>query len=175
MKGITWRGRVITVVLAGLVAAGTFGAATATADGDRVVHFRDTAGPFTNVWGACGAIETVTVNVHGTVFFDENGTWVRTLEHAFYDSVVTGPTGESISLDARQNAEFTAGGVTTLTGQSANVRAPGQGLLYQDVGRLVIDTTVPFPGETLFVSAHAVSFEAFDPDALGAAICAAVG
>jgi hypothetical protein len=51
----------------------------------------------------------------------------------------------------------------------------GLGLLYQDVGRLVFDVTVPFPGETLFASAKAVSFEAFDPDKLGAAICTAVG
>jgi hypothetical protein len=55
------------------------------------------------------------------------------------------------------------------------VRAPGLGLLYQDVGRLVFDDTVPFPGETLFESAKVVSFEAFDPDALAAAVCAAVG
>jgi hypothetical protein len=99
--------------------------------------------------------ETVTVTVHGTEFFDENGTWVRTLLHASYDSVLTGPTGTSIPLDAHQNAEFTAEGINTLTGQSANVSAPGLGLLYQDVGRLVFDITVPFPGETLFVSAKA--------------------
>ena len=55
------------------------------------------------------------------------------------------------------------------------MRAPGHGLLYQDVGRLVFDESVPFPGQTLFASAKAVSFEAFDPDKLAAAICAAVG
>jgi hypothetical protein len=69
----------------------------------------------------------------------------------------------------------TAEGIHTLTGQGANVRAPGLGLLYQDGGRLVFDLTGPFPGETLFVSAKAVSFETFDPDKLGAAICVAVG
>ncbi len=127
------------------------------------------------MWGTCGAIETVTVTVHGTIFFDENGNWVRTLEHASYDSVLTGPTGTSISFDAHQNVEFTAAGVITLTGQGANVRAPGLGVVYQDVGRLVVDVTVPFPGETLFVSASAVSFEAFDPARLGPAICTAVG
>ena len=117
----------------------------------------------------------MTVTVHGTVFFDENGNWVRTLEHASYDSVLTGPTDESIPFDGHQNAEYTAAGVNTLTGQGPNVRAPGLGLLYQDVGRIVFDATVPFPGEKLFVSAKAVAFEAFDPDKLGAAICAAVG
>jgi hypothetical protein len=177
MKGNTRRGRAVvlaTVALAALMAAGSLGVATAAAE-SGVVQFRDSAGPFTNVWGSCGAIETVTVTVHGTVFFDENGAWVRTLEHAFYDSVVTGPTGKSISFDGHQNAEFTASGITTLTGQGANVRAPGLGVLYQDVGRLVVDVTGPFPGKTLFVSAKAVSFEAFDPDKLGTAICAAVG
>ena len=176
MKGITRRVRVFvvaTLVSASLVAAGSFGAATAAAN--SVVHFRQTEAPFTTVWGSCGAIETVTITVHGTAFFDDNGTWVRTLRHFFYDSVVTGPSGESISLDGHQNLQITAAGVLTLTGQGANVRAPGLGLLYQDVGRLVVDVTVPFPGETLFASAHAVSFEPFDPDALGAAICAAVG
>jgi hypothetical protein len=165
----------VTVALAGLVAAELPRAAAASPGHDRVVHFRDTAGPFTNVWGACSAVETVTVTVHGTVFFDADGTWVRTLEHAAYDSVLSGPTGTSIPFDGHQNAEFTAVGITTLTGQGPNVRAPGRGLLYQDVGRLVFDVTVPFPGETLFASAKAVSFDAFDPDKLGAAICVAVG
>jgi hypothetical protein len=178
MRNTIRKGRTLaiaTIALAGLFAAGSLAVATAAAGSDSVLHYRDTAGPFTNAWGSCGAIETVTVTVHGTVFFDANGDWVRTIEHAAYDSVVTGPTGRSISLDAHQNAEFTAAGINTLSGQSANVRAPGLGLLYQDVGRIVFDVTVPFPGETLFVSAKAVSFDAFDEDKLGAAICAAVG
>ena len=87
---------------------------------------------------------------------------------------LTGPTGKSISLDAHQNAEFTAAGINTLSGR-LNVRAPSLGLLYQDVGRLVFDVTASFPGETLFLSAKAVSFDAFDEDKLGAAICTAVG
>ena len=160
----------------GLLASLTIGPiAGAAADSERVVHFKDTAGPFTNAFEPCGAIETVTVTVNGTEFLDESGASVRTLAHFFYDSVVSGPTGSTISLDAHQNAEFTPEGINTLTGQGANVRAPGDGLLYQDAGRLVFDDTVPFPGETLFASAKAVSFEAFDPDKLAAAICAAVG
>ena len=47
--------------------------------------------------------------------------------------------------------------------------------MYQDVGRLVTDVTGPFPGVTLFASAKSVSFAAFDPDELAAAICTAVG
>jgi hypothetical protein len=174
MKGNTWRARGLAVALVAL-AAGSVAITSATAGNDRVLHFSDTSDPETNVWGPCGAVETVTKTVHGTVFFDENGNWVRTLEHAFYDSVVVGPTGKSISLDAHQNAEFTASGINTLSGQGLNVRAPGLGVLYQDVGRLVFDVTTPFPFETLFASAKSVSFEAFDPDKAGAAICAAVG
>lgn len=163
------------IVLAGLVAAAALAVAGTAAGNDRVLQFRDTAGPFTNTWGSCGAVETVTVTVHGTVVFNAEGDWVRTLEHAAYDSVLTGPTGSTIRFDAHQNAEFTAEGIVTLTGQGPNVRAPGRGLLYQDVGRLVFDATVPFPGDTLFASAKSVSFDVFDPDKLGAAICAAVG
>ena len=62
-------------------------------------------------------------------------------------------TGEAINLDAHQNAEFTPQGINTLTGQGPNVRAAGHGLLYQDVGRLVFDDSMPFPGESLFASA----------------------
>jgi hypothetical protein len=174
MKGNTWRARALAVALVAL-AAGSVVITSAMAGNDRVLHFSDTSDPETNVWGPCGAVETVTKTVHGTVFFDENGNWVRTLEHAFYDSVVVGPTGKSISLDAHQNAEFTASGINTLSGQGLNVRAPGLGVLYQDVGRLVFDVTTPFPFETLFASAKSVSFEAFDPDKAGAAICDAVG
>lgn len=45
------------VLLASLAAGPIAGAA---ADADRVVHFRDTAGPSTNVYDPCGATETVT-------------------------------------------------------------------------------------------------------------------
>ena len=173
MKGITWKARAVAFAIVAL-AAGSVAVASAAAGNDRVLHFSDTAGPFTNVWGSCGAIETVTVTVHGTVFFDEEGNWVRTLEHAFYDSVVVGPTGRSISLDAHQNAEFTVSGINTLSGQGLNVRAPGLGVLYQDVGRLVFDVTDP-TGKTVFASAKSVGFDEFDTDKVGAAICAAVG
>jgi hypothetical protein len=146
----------------------------APAGGERVVRFGFTEGPFTNVFAPCGATESVTVTVRGADVFDAGGTFIRSRAHFSYDSVVTGPTGTSIALDAHQNQKVTAAGVLTLTGQGANVRAPGMGLLYQDVGRLVVDVSGPFPGQTMFASAKAVSFEAFDPDALAAAICAAV-
>jgi len=161
------------IAVAGLVAVGSLAVGSAAAGTDRVVQYRDTAGPFTNVWGSCDAIETVTVTVRGTAYFDGNGDWVRTIEHFAYDSELSGPGG-TIPFDAHQNLEITAAGILTLTGQGPNVRAPGRGVLYQDVGRLVVDVTVPFPGDTLFASAKTVSFEASDPDKLGAAICEAL-
>ncbi len=167
--------RIAGTMLAVLASIAAGPIAAADADGERVDHFRFTEGPTTNVFELCGAIETVTVIVHGSDHYDAGGAWVRSLVHFSYDSVVTGPTGKAISLDAHQNAEFTPQGINTLTGQGPNVRAPGHGLLYQDVGRLVFDDSMPFPGESLFASAKAVSFEAFDPDKLAAAICAAVG
>jgi hypothetical protein len=54
------------------------------------------------------------------------------------------------------------------------VRAPGVGVLYQDVGRLVFDVTDP-TGKTVFASAKSVGFDEFDVDKVGAAICSAVG
>ena len=146
-------GRIASTMLAVLASVAAGPSAAAAGDSDRVDHFRMTEGPTTNVWGPCGAIETVTVTVRGTAYFDAGGAWARSLVHFSYDSVVTGPTGEAISLDAHQNAEFTPQGINTLTGQGPNVRAAGHGLLYQDVGRLVFDDSMPFPGESLFASA----------------------
>lgn len=149
-------------------------AAVASAGSGRVEHFVFSDGPFTNVYEPCGAVETATVTIHDTNFYDANGVFTRTVEQFDTDSVVIGPTGKSISLDSHQTLTF-ADGIAALTGQGPNVRAPGLGLIYQDVGRLVTDVTVPYPGETLFASAKSVSFAAFDPDQLAAAICTAVG
>lgn len=156
---------------AGIVAGPVAVAAAAPAS---VVHTSFTEGPFTSVYEPCGAVETVTIHVRDTDFYDGSGEFVRGIVHFFYDSVVTGPSGRSISLDAHQTLEF-QDGVATLTGQGPNVRAPGLGLLYQDVGRQVTDVTGPPPGVSLFSSAKSVSFAAADPDELAAAICTAVG
>ena len=161
---------------AALIAALVATAAPASGADRRVQHFRFTSPPTTSVYEPCGAREVVSVSERGTDYFDAAGDLIRTRVHFFYDSVVTGESGRSIRLDAHQSLRIDhRSGVITLTGQSANVRAPGEGVLYQDVGRLVVDTTVPFPGETLFTSAKAVSFEAFDLERLSAAICVAVG
>lgn len=172
---MTWRARGGMLALALLTSAAGGPIAAATADSDRVVRFHFTEGPFTNAYDPCGAVESVTVTARGMDFFDAGGAFIRSRTHFAYDSVVTGPTGRTIRLDAHQTQTVTAAGILTLTGQGANVRARGAGVLYQDVGRLVVDINGPFPGETLFASDKAVSFEAFDPDRLAAAICAAVG
>ena len=149
--------------------------AVAAADSERTVQFSAFNGPFTTVYEPCGAVETLTITEHGTEYFDENGDSLRLRVHYFYDSVVTGPTGKSISMNSHQMGVFTPAGINTLTGQGPNVRAPGLGLIYQDVGRLVFDISNPPEAETLFASAKSVSFAAFDPDKLAAAICTAVG
>ena len=164
----------IGAMAAAIAASVAITTATAAAASPRVEHYRFTSPPASSTYPPCGAVETVTVTERGTIYYDGDGDWLRTRVHFFYDSEVTGPSG-SISLDAHQNLTITAAGILTLTGRSANVRAPGMGLLYQDVGRLVVDTSTPFPGETLFASAKSVSFEAFDPERLAAAICTAVG
>jgi hypothetical protein len=156
------------------VVVATGPAAVATAGDGRVEHLVYSDGPFTNVYAPCGAIEIATVAIHDTNFYDAGGAFSRTVEQFDTESVVTGPTGKSISLDAHQTLKF-ADGIATLTGQGPNVRAPGMGLIYQDVGRLVTDVTAHYPGETLFASAKSVSFAAADPDELAAAICTAVG
>jgi hypothetical protein len=148
--------------------------AVAAAGDDRVEHVPTfTEGPFTTVHEPCGAVENMTLTVRDTNFWDDDGNLVRSIEHFLYESVVTGPNGKSISLQAHQTFEF-ENEIVTLTGQGATIRAPGHGVLYQDVGRLVTDVSGPFPGVTLLASAKSVSFAAADPDKLSAAICTAV-
>lgn len=169
---MTTAGRRGAAALLATVAAAGIGAVPASAGGERTVQVRDVAGPFVNPFPSCGARETVTVRVRATEFYDASGELVRIRAHYAYDSVLTGPTGRTIGFDAHQSAEWTPGGITTLTGQGPTIRVPGRGVLYQDVGRLVFDEST---GATLFASAKAVSFEAFDPARLEAAVCAAVG
>jgi hypothetical protein len=145
----------------------------AAADSIRVGHESYVYPLDPAVYEPCGAVETVMVYQEDNDFYDADGIWVRSVKHFFYDSVVTGPTGTTISLDAHQSLEITADGIATHRGQGPNVRVPGSGLLYQDVGRLVTD--ISGPGENVFASAKAVAFEAFDADRLAAAICTAVG
>jgi hypothetical protein len=164
-------GRRGAALLAAALAAAGLAAAPASAAGERVQQITDVAGPFVNPFPSCGAYETVTVTLRATEFYDASGELIRIRAHYAYDSVLTGPTGITIPFDAHQNAEFLPSGINTLTGQGPTVRAPGRGVLYQDVGRLVFDDTT---GRTLFTSAKAVSFEAFDPARLEAAVCAAV-
>jgi hypothetical protein len=149
--------------------------AVASADNLRVQHLPPfTEGPFTTVHEPCGAVENMTLTVRDTNFWDDDGNLVRSIEHFLYESVVTGPNGKTIRLQAHQTFEF-EDEIVTLTGQGAIIRAPGHGVVYQDVGRLVTDVSGPFPGVTLFASAKSVSFAAADPDKVSAAICTAVG
>jgi hypothetical protein len=149
--------------------------AVASAGNDRVEHVPVfTEGPFTTVHEPCGAVENMTVTVRDTNYWDADGNLIRSIEHLLYKSVVTGATGNSIRLQAHQTFEF-QDDVVTLTGQGAIIRAPGQGVIYQDVGRLVTDVSGPFPGVNLFASAKSITFAAADPAKLSAAICTAVG
>ena len=85
------RARIATSLLALLASIAAGPIATATAASERVDHFRVTDGPSTNAFEPCGAIETVTVTVHGADYYDAGGGWVRSLVHFAYDSVVAGP------------------------------------------------------------------------------------
>jgi hypothetical protein len=109
--------RLASTMLAVLARTAAGPITAAAADSERVNHLRRTEGPATNIFEPCGAIETVTATLHGTDYYDAGGAWVRSLVHFSYDSVVAGPTGKTISLDAHQNAAFTPQGIDTLTGQ----------------------------------------------------------
>ena len=99
---------------------------------------------------------------------------MRSIEHFLYESVVTSPSGKSIRLQAHQNFEF-QDEVVTLTGQGAIIRAPVRVSSIRTSAGSSPMSACRFPGVTLFASAKSVSFVVGDPDAVSAAICAAIG
>jgi hypothetical protein len=118
----------------------------------------------------CGVLETTTVTVSEKAFF-ENGEWVRSVVHATFDGVYTGPTGKTLANRTTQNGVFTPDRNAT-SGQGSFLRGAG-GVLVHDSGRLVFD---PATGATIRSSAKAVGFD--DPDGPGvleAALCARLG
>ena len=120
---------------------------------------------------SCGVVEHTTATIDGTAYFADDGTWLRDFVRFRYVATYNDrATGRTIDYRTRQVAEFTPD-TGTLRGQGTFVRVPGDGVLLRDVGRLVFD---PRTGETVFESAHVISFEDPDPgSAYDAAICAA--
>lgn len=136
-------------------------------------HFSFTLDSETVTYQPCGATEVLGGSVSGVVFFDENGTPARILNHFDYEGTITAPDGRTFSDDAHQTAILTPSGVNTLDGQGLVFTIPGHGLVYQDVGHLVFNDTVPMDVSTIQKSAKAKGFDT-PSDAFANALCAAL-
>lgn len=117
----------------------------------------------------CGVVEDTTAMLEGTTFFASDGTWLKDIIRFSYDASYANPaTGKVISYRTRQVVEANPDNIV-LRGQGVFVRAPGEGAVLLDVGRLVLN---PADGSTEFKSAKALAFD--DPtvfDRYDAAIC----
>jgi hypothetical protein len=130
-------------------------------------HFRFALDPQYVTFDPCGATEVITGEVWGTVYPD------RIINHFAWEGTITAPDGRTFSDDAHQTAIFTPSGVNTLDGQGMVFTIPGYGLVYQDVGHLVFNDTVPMDVSTIQASAKARGFDT-PPDAIANAVCAAL-
>src|SRR5882672_2280999 len=136
-------------------------------------HFSFTLDPQYLTHEPCGATETVTTTIWGAEYFDRAGNSVRIEVHFDYAGVVTAPDGRTFRDDAHQNAILTPSGVNSLNGQGFLFTIPGMGVVYQDVGHLLFDDTLPPDLSTIKQSAKAKGFDT-PPDAFSTALCAAL-
>jgi hypothetical protein len=118
---------------------------------------------------SCGVVEDSVATIQGTAYFAADGSWIKDILRFTYDASFTDPaSGHTVAFKTRQVVEATPETVT-FRAQGLFVRAPGQGAVLLDVGRLVID---PADGSTVFASANALGFD--DPSVparMDAAIC----
>jgi hypothetical protein len=125
--------------------------------------------PFSLVYQPCGLTEVGERHRSFTTFYDQDGNEVRTLEQVFFEGTITNlDTGETFVDSGHATVMFKTGFATgfTLIGTVYNIRAPQEGLLLLDVGRLVVDADF----DPVFQSAKALSLSEVD-----AAVCAALG
>ncbi len=117
----------------------------------------------------CGAVEATTLTIDGTAFFAADGSWRKDVLQFSYDASYSDPaTGETVTLDIHQTVIATPESVA-LNGQGTFIRAPIDGPLLLDVGRIVVD---PADGSVTFASANVLRFD--DPNGaalVDAAVC----
>jgi hypothetical protein len=155
-----------------LVTAGLVLAVATPAWGATPSHFRFTLDPETVVHQPCGAVETITTTIWGAEYFDEQGNSIRFEVHFDYEGTVSFD-GSTYRDDAHQFGIFTPSGVNVLDGEGFVFTIPGHGIVYQDVGHLVFDDTLPPELSTIMKSAKAAGFDS-PPDAFSNALCAAL-
>ena len=152
------------VIAASALAALALAAPAAANETERWTDVQVIGNSFT-----CGVVEDTTVVLEGTTFFAADGTWLKDTIRFSYEATYTDPaTGKEVSYRTRQVVEVNPDNIV-FRGQGLFVRAPGEGAVLLDVGRLVMD---PADGSTVFKSTKALAFD--DPtvfDRYDAAIC----
>jgi len=138
------------------------------------VHFELTfSGVFTYDCGSVTLMEPWTSALRVTLFSDADGDRVRALRHLTFRGILTNPlTGMTADdgADTSQEIDLTTGtpGETVERGVLARVTAPGYGLVWHDVGRVVY--TVPFDPATIVFEAGPHEFVHYDVSELCAAM-----
>ncbi len=118
---------------------------------------------------SCGALLTTHVEADGTAHLAPDGRWIFTNIRFAYTGLVADPsTGRTFDLKGRQILGERPG-EAVLRGQGTFIRLAGEGVVLNDVGRLLFD---PGDGSTIAASAHVIRFD--DPagaDRIDAAVC----
>jgi hypothetical protein len=130
-----------------LVALVLVATASATAPAQRTFQRQ---GTLTFDCGSFQDIFTFTSTVHVLTFYDQSGTAVKQVFHVHRVSTDTNSvTGRTLKSSADRIVTIDLiSGTTTITGQNDNTSSPGEGVVVQDVGRIVLnpDGTVIFAG-----------------------------
>ena len=158
------RMRIAMLSAIALLAFGAVASPVAAAGSPQIYTFGDTW----TVQHGCGVVETTTMTAKARDYFDQNGSWLRSVINFDYAAVFTGPSGKSFASESHQTGTFTPT-TGSLSGQGIFLRAGGKPIL-MDVGRLVF--TLP-DGTVVKDSDKALDFGA--GDIVDAALCAELG
>ena len=92
--------------------------------------------------------ESVTVDGHGTDYFDRNGTFIRSEVIVHFVGVITGPGGLVLRDPGYFHETFSNDGTYRAVGLVFNIVVPGQGSIVQDTGyiKFLPDGTVEIHG-----------------------------
>jgi len=147
-----------------LLAFGAIASPVAAAGSPDIYTFGDTW----TVQHDCGVVETTTMTAKERDYFDQSGSWLRSVINFDYAGVFTGPSGKSFTSQSHQTGTFTPTS-GSLSGQGIFLRAGGKPIL-MDVGRLVF--ALP-DGTVVQDSDKALDFDS--GDIVEAALCAELG
>lgn len=109
-----------------------------------------------------------------TAFYDESGNLDRRIRHSSYQGVlVNSVSGATVPHVGRFTiVDDLEAQTTTITGALSHTVIPGEGLVWRNIGRIVISTA---NGAVLFEAGEHGTWDVLNDPAIAAELCAALG